>query len=75
MGNKITKLRQAITDTIIKDWYWFKVCEGCENVIDIECPVCPVCRAYRFDETKKRIVDQAKIVSDKYCEFMYKDLK
>ena len=75
MGDKITKLRQAITDTIIKDWYWYKVCEGCESVVDITDHVCPVCKAYRFDENRKRIVEQAKIVSDKYCDFIRKGLE
>jgi rRNA maturation endonuclease Nob1 len=73
MGDKISKLKQAITDAIIDDWYWFKVCEGCENVIDTGDAVCPVCKSYRFDENKKRIIERAKVVSDKYCDFISKD--
>jgi rRNA maturation endonuclease Nob1 len=70
MSNKIKKLKKAINDSIIENWRWYKVCEGCENVVDKIDAICPVCLAYRFDESRVRIVQQAEIISKKYCDFI-----
>lgn len=76
MGSKITKLKKAISDTIIDEWYCFKVCEGCESVVDVFEVMCPVCRAYRFDESKERVISQADVLSNKYYDFITgKDLE
>mgnify|MGYP001357054027 CR=1 FL=1 len=36
-------------------WIEYKVCEGCDVVIEDSIYVCPVCKAYRFDKSKERI--------------------
>ena len=49
---------------IKKTYYLFKVCEGCESIVSHEVPVCTKCRAYRFDESRKRILESIKLIKN-----------
>jgi hypothetical protein len=37
-------------------YFMYKVCEGCENVLYYDIPVCPKCKTYRFSESKTAII-------------------
>ena len=50
----IEEIRKEIT----QNWFWYKVCEGCEAVAMYENTFCPKCRGYHFDENRKRVIDQ-----------------
>jgi hypothetical protein len=46
---------QEMSWFIKKFWHGYKVCEGCELVVEDSIFVCPNCKAYRFDDSKERI--------------------
>ena len=48
-------------------WFWYKVCEGCDNVVLYEQVFCTSCRGYRFNENRKRVIDEiVKRYEDKF---------
>lgn len=48
---------EDIKEEIKTTWFWYKVCEGCDTPALYETVFCPKCRAYRFDENRRRIID------------------
>jgi len=60
---------EDIKKEIKNTWFWYKVCEGCEAPALYEAVFCPKCRAYRFDENRKRIIDT--IISRYEKKFKY----
>jgi len=40
----------------------YKVCEGCGSILRVGAAICPVCKAYRFDESTEAVIEQAKIL-------------
>jgi recombinational DNA repair protein RecR len=54
------KYRKNLAKLITRFWFSYKVCEGCDSIVVDETAVCPVCKAYRFDTTKKSIIKGAK---------------
>jgi rRNA maturation endonuclease Nob1 len=73
MNDSLKDLKDVITENIIREWYWYKVCEGCESVVDISDATCPICRAYRFDRSEKRVISHAFNVYDRFQEIIYSD--
>ena len=51
--------RKLLAKTIKRFWFGYKICEGCDSIVLVETSVCSICKAYRFDEDKKRIFDTA----------------
>jgi rRNA maturation endonuclease Nob1 len=49
---------EDIKNEIKATWFWYKVCEGCDTVTLYEMTFCPKCRGYRFDENRKRVIDE-----------------
>ena len=43
----------------------YKVCEGCESVVAARVVTCPNCHGYRFDESPKRVVEQANLLASR----------
>ncbi len=37
----------------------YKVCEGCDSIVNSSTTICPNCHGYRFDDGASRVVDQA----------------
>ena len=58
--------KEFMVKLIKKFWYGYKVCEGCDALVNEEVSMCPVCRAYRYDDSKERIFEIAdKILTEK----------
>jgi hypothetical protein len=49
MGEDEIKKRKKLADKILKNIYYYKLCECCESVILIDSIFCPVCDGYRFN--------------------------
>lgn len=73
MDDELKDLKETIIANIIREWYWYKVCEGCESIVDISDAMCPVCRAYRFDKTKARVTLHAANVYDRFQKLIDSD--
>ena len=43
----------------------YKVCEGCGSILRVHTAICPVCKAYRFDEHPESVVSQAKVLGSR----------
>lgn len=43
----------------------YKVCEGCDSIVELQTTLCPNCHAYRFDSSNVRVVDQAIFLGSK----------
>jgi hypothetical protein len=59
-------LKHDILKSVKQFWYGYKVCEGCDVLLSEDVYVCPVCKAYRFDTTKERIISEANKLIDQY---------
>jgi recombinational DNA repair protein RecR len=55
----VNEKRKYMVKLIKKFWYGYKVCEGCDALVNEEVPVCPICRVYRFDNSKERVFEIA----------------
>lgn len=55
MGEDEIKKRKKLADKILKNIYYYKLCECCESVILIDSIFCPVCDGYRFDTNIEHI--------------------
>ena len=49
---------EDIKKEISLSWFWYKVCEGCDNVSLYEEVFCSKCRGYHFNENRQRIIDE-----------------
>jgi rRNA maturation endonuclease Nob1 len=55
MGEDEIKKRKKLAEKILKNIYYYKLCEGCESVILIDSIFCPVCDGYRFNKNLEHI--------------------
>lgn len=55
----LKQYKQEAIDYIREAYFLFKVCECCDSIVTYDCAVCIVCRNYRFDDTRKRVIEQA----------------
>lgn len=46
----------------------YKVCDVCKSLLIVEDRLCRFCEAYRFDSSKKAVVDLAKLLRKKTLE-------
>jgi len=60
--------KEDILKSVKRFWFGYKVCDGCDTLLGEEVSVCPVCRAYRFDDTKERIISVAEELIEKYIK-------
>jgi len=63
-----TVQKEDILESVKRFWFGYKVCEGCETLLGEEVYVCPICKAYRFDDTKERIVQTAEELIKTYIK-------
>ena len=47
-------------------WSLFKICEGCDMLIDVDIHVCSNCKAYRFTTDKEEVIKCALNLYKKY---------
>jgi hypothetical protein len=53
----IGQRRKAICDMVVKNPEQFCVCEGCSAILKLPTGrECHFCKAYRFDETRERVL-------------------
>lgn len=57
--------RQEMAKTIIGNPSHYKVCEGCGSIVTEVTPICPNCSAYRFDNDKDYIIEQAVLLASR----------
>lgn len=57
------RARQA--EKIIANPTDYKICEGCGSILKQSTVICPVCKAYRFNEQKEEVIEQAKILGSR----------
>lgn len=43
----------------------YKVCEGCDSIVSIRSVLCPNCHSFRFDESRTRVISQAKLLGSR----------
>lgn len=43
----------------------YKVCEGCDSIVGNQVVLCPNCHSFRFDETARRVVEQALLLGSR----------
>lgn len=68
MSNSKTELADIIIRKIARNWFYFKVCDCCDAVVDISDPVCPMCNAYRFNTEKEEVIRATKRICNNYKE-------
>lgn len=56
--------REKVADNIIAAPHLYKVCVGCDSIVNLKIVVCVYCHAYRFDESAELVVQQAKRLRD-----------
>jgi len=59
------KKRKLLAKKIIKNIFYYKLCEGCESVIFVDSIFCPVCQGYRFDYDLNKIEQAVTILSNR----------
>jgi hypothetical protein len=64
----VTTQKEDILESVKRFWFGYKVCEGCDTLLGEEVSVCPVCKAYRFDDSKEQIVSVAEKLLNKYIK-------
>lgn len=63
------KEKEYIIKSVKRFWFGYKVCEGCDILLTEDMSVCPVCKSYRFDDTKERVVQAAEeLLNNKITE-------
>ena len=60
------KQKEDIIESVKRFWFGYKVCEGCDILLAEEMHVCPVCKAYRFNDSKECIITAAEKLLEKY---------
>jgi hypothetical protein len=58
--------KEYIIESVKRFWFGYKVCEGCDIILAEDMPICPVCNAYRFDDSKERVVEVAEKLLERY---------
>jgi|694.fasta_scaffold08639_10 hypothetical protein len=43
----------------------YKVCEGCDSIVSIRSVLCPNCHSFRFDDSRTRVISQAKLLGSR----------
>jgi rRNA maturation endonuclease Nob1 len=43
----------------------YKVCEGCDSIVARKAAVCPSCHSYRFDSSRRHVMEQAEILGNR----------
>jgi len=54
--------RLAIAVQIILSPSKYKVCEGCGSIVSTRTKICPNCHAYRYNDNKEYVIEQAEIL-------------
>jgi len=62
--------RDAI-EYIREAYFLFKVCECCDSIVEHDCAVCLVCKNYRFDDSRKRVLEQASLAEEDDSTFLF----
>ena len=52
--------RRAQAEAIIAEPDAYKICEGCGSILRRSAVLCPLCKSYRFEESRERVVAQAR---------------
>lgn len=57
--------RKEMANKIISNPHNFKICEGCDSIVDISVDTCPNCHAYRFNSSEEAVVQQAETLGSR----------
>lgn len=57
--------RKEVCEFIIENYDLFKVCECCDSILTKKASICPVCKSYRFEQGKTKIISRAKKFKNK----------
>lgn len=61
---KLHQHRKVLAATIETDASNFKVCDSCGSVAAKVVPVCPFCKAYRFNEANADVIETARKIGE-----------
>lgn len=61
---QLARYREDAIEYIRESYFLFKVCECCDSIVEHDCAVCYVCKNYRFDNSRKRILQQARFADE-----------
>lgn len=59
MGEEKELSYEELVEAILRNPENYKMCEGCKSVLEREELMCPHCKAYRFDEDREKVREQA----------------
>ncbi len=65
--------RAAQAGKILESPRAYKICEGCGSIVAINTVICPVCKAYRFDEDPDRVCEQARELGSREARTITED--
>lgn len=65
--------RLAIAVQIMLNPSKYKVCEGCDSIVSIKTRICPNCHAYRYNDDKNYVMEQAEILGKSEQKSVTKD--
>jgi hypothetical protein len=68
---ELEKYKQEAIGYIKESYFMFKVCECCDSIVEYDTAVCFVCKNYRFDESRKRVLEQARIAENDNSVFLF----
>lgn len=57
------KKRKELGKKILKNIFYYKLCEGCESVVFVDSIFCPACDGYRFCYDLNKIEKTVKVLS------------
>lgn len=57
--------RKKAAETICASPQLYKVCVGCESVLNRRLHHCPFCQSYHFDESAEAVIAHAKLLAEK----------
>jgi uncharacterized paraquat-inducible protein A len=55
--------RKAAGNRITQNAGLFKICEGCDSILERKAAVCPVCQTYRFEYDEEMIKKHALLIA------------
>jgi len=68
---QLARYRDEAIEYIREAYFLFKVCECCDSIVEHDCAVCYVCKNYRFDDSRKRILQQTGLAEEDDAVFIF----
>lgn len=54
--NSYSAKPKSTTEAVVLNWYYFKVCDGCDRLLYKNTVICPICKSLAFNESKEDVL-------------------